>query len=62
MADDNKDELCAKVHYLKDNQKLSLRQIAKELNMSRDKVSAPRSAKGASEMKRSPPQSCSKQG
>jgi transposase len=41
MADDNKnDELGARVQYLKDNQGISLRQIAEELDISRDKVTA----------------------
>lgn len=38
MADHNNDELRERVRYLKDNQGLSLRQIAKELAISRDKT------------------------
>lgn len=41
MADnDNKDEPCSRVRYLKDTQGLSLRQVARELGISRDKVTA----------------------
>lgn len=40
MADDNKDELFGRVRYLKDNQDLSLRQVARELGISRDKATA----------------------